>query len=80
MIPELLGRLPVVAVLSPLDRETLVKILTESRESIIKQYRTLLSATGLRLRIDRDIAYYIADEALRRVKADNGRNSFSASF
>jgi len=66
MIPELLGRLPVVAVLSPLDRETLVKILTESRESIFKQYRTLLSATGLRLRIDKDIAYYIADEALRR--------------
>lgn len=66
IIPELIGRLPVIAALSPLGREDLVRILTESRESIFGQYRTLLNSNGIRIKLGRDSAYNIADEALRR--------------
>ncbi|MDO9513546.1 MAG: AAA family ATPase [Elusimicrobiota bacterium] len=66
LIPEFLGRFPIITSLSALGRDELVKILTESRNSMFGQYRTLLNINGLSLRIDRKIAYRIADEALSR--------------
>ena len=50
MIPEFVGRLPVVAILDELDEAALVKILTEPKNALIKQYQKLLSFDNVRLR------------------------------
>jgi ATP-dependent Clp protease ATP-binding subunit ClpX len=51
MIPELVGRFPISVVLDPLDLEALVEILTRPRGSLVQQYRTMLHAEGVRLRV-----------------------------
>jgi ATP-dependent Clp protease ATP-binding subunit ClpX len=66
MIPEFVGRVPVVATLHELDKETLVRILTEPRNSLIKQYQTMLSFEGVELRFTDDALAAIAEEAIVR--------------
>jgi len=53
MIPEFVGRVPVVANLHELDRDALVRILTEPKNSLVKQYETMLSFEGVELRLHR---------------------------
>ena len=53
LIPELIGRLPVVTHLNPLDRETLRLILTEPKNSIVKQYKRLFEMENIKLHFDR---------------------------
>jgi ATP-dependent Clp protease ATP-binding subunit ClpX len=64
MIPEIVGRLPVIAHLNPLDRVALREILTEPKNSIIKQYIKLFQMDGIKLSFDPDALEYIVDVAL----------------
>jgi len=66
MIPEFVGRVPVVANLHELDREALVRILTEPKNSLVKQYETMLSFEGVELRFTDDALTAIADDAISR--------------
>lgn len=63
LIPELLGRLPVVTYLNPLDRETLKRILTEPKNALIKQYKRLFEYEDIRLEIEDDAIDYMVDKA-----------------
>ncbi len=66
MIPEFVGRLPVVATLSELDQSALVEILKEPKNSLVKQYQTMLEFEDVQLRFTDDAIEAIAEEALAR--------------
>ena len=66
LIPEFIGRVPVYAVLDPLDETALVKILTEPKNAIIKQYQQLLDMDGVKLDFDSEAIRLIAVEAMKR--------------
>ncbi len=66
MIPEFIGRVPVMAVVDPLDEKTLVAILTEPRSALIKQYQKLLKMDNVQLEFQADAVMAIAKEAYRR--------------
>ncbi len=64
LIPEIIGRLPVLTYLNPLDKETLRKILTEPKNAIIKQYIKLFDLDKIKLSFDEDCFDYIVDRAV----------------
>ncbi|MFN4254935.1 MAG: ATP-dependent Clp protease ATP-binding subunit ClpX [Saprospiraceae bacterium] len=64
LIPELVGRLPVLVHLDPLDLPTLMRILTEPRNALIKQYQKLFEMEGIRLVVEPSAIEYIAQKAL----------------
>jgi ATP-dependent Clp protease ATP-binding subunit ClpX len=64
LIPELLGRLPVVTHLDPLDKETLRAILTEPKNALIKQYIRLFELEGIKLTIEADVLDFMVDRAM----------------
>ncbi len=64
MIPEFVGRLPVISVLEPLDRAALIRILTEPRNAATKQYRKLFALSGMTLEFTREALEAAADKAL----------------
>jgi ATP-dependent Clp protease ATP-binding subunit ClpX len=66
LIPEFIGRLPVLTVLDPLDEDALVQILTEPKNAIFKQYKELLSMDGVDLSFEPEAAVLIAKEAIKR--------------
>ena len=66
LIPEFVGRLPVLATLEPLDEETLIRILTEPKNSLVKQYQKLLSLDGIELEFAEGALLQIAKEAIKR--------------
>ena len=66
LIPEFIGRMPVSAVLEPLDESALQSILTEPRDALVKQFRTLLSMDNVQLQFADDAIEAIAQEAHRR--------------
>jgi ATP-dependent Clp protease ATP-binding subunit ClpX len=66
MIPEFVGRMPVLAVLEALDVDALVRILIEPKNAIIKQYQQLLHLDDVDLRFDQDAIRAIAEEAIKR--------------
>ncbi|HEX9286152.1 MAG TPA: ATP-dependent Clp protease ATP-binding subunit ClpX [Thermoanaerobaculia bacterium] len=66
MIPEFVGRLPVVATLTELDQGALVEILREPKNSLVKQYQTMLEFENVQLRFTDDAIEAIAEEALAR--------------
>ena len=66
LIPEFIGRVPVFAVLDPLEEKTLKMILTEPKNAVIKQYQCLLKMDGVDLKFDNDAIDLIAKEALKR--------------
>lgn len=72
LIPEFVGRLPVVAILDDLDEEALVKILTEPKNSLVKQYQKLLSLDNVRLRFTDGALVAIARKALKRKTGARG--------
>ena len=65
LIPELIGRLPVLTYLMPLDKEALRRILTEPQNSIVKQYISLFKMDGVKLTFSDEALEYIVDEAVR---------------
>ncbi len=64
LIPELIGRLPVLTYLEPLDREALRRILTEPKNSITRQYVSLFEMDGIKLAFDSAVLDYIVDKAI----------------
>lgn len=64
LIPELIGRLPVLTYLNPLDRAALEKILTEPKNSIIRQYKKLFEMDGVELTFTKDALDALVDEAM----------------
>jgi ATP-dependent Clp protease ATP-binding subunit ClpX len=75
MIPEFVGRLPVVAILDELDEAALIKILTEPKNSLIKQYQKLLSFDNVRLRFTEGALSAIAKRAIQRKSGARGLRS-----
>lgn len=75
LIPEFIGRLPVVATLQELDREALVAILVEPKNALYKQYQTLFSMEGLDLDLRADALDAIADKAITRKTGARGLRS-----
>src|SRR5574343_533927 len=64
LIPELIGRMPVLTHLNPLDRDTLINILTEPKNSIIKQYQKLFEYEDIQLTVEKDVLEFIVDRAM----------------
>jgi ATP-dependent Clp protease ATP-binding subunit ClpX len=64
LIPELVGRLPVLGYLEPLDEETLIRIMTEPRNALIKQYKKLFELEGIKFSITEGAIEYIAQKAI----------------
>jgi ATP-dependent Clp protease ATP-binding subunit ClpX len=75
MIPEFIGRLPVVTALEDLDKEALVKILSEPKNAILKQYKKLFELNDAELEITEDGLDSIADKALKRGTGARGLRS-----
>ena len=65
MIPEFIGRFPVITHVDPLDRTALLRILSEPKDAIVSQYEELLREDGIDLSIENDALLAIADEAAR---------------
>lgn len=65
LIPELLGRLPIVTYLNPLDPDALKRILTEPKNALIKQYAKLFEYEGVKLEVDESALSYMVDKAVQ---------------
>jgi ATP-dependent Clp protease ATP-binding subunit ClpX len=72
LIPEFLGRLPVIATLDELSVETLVRILSEPKNALVKQYEKLFELEGVNLRFTDSALTAIADEAVKRKSGARG--------
>ncbi len=66
MIPEFVGRIPVVATLHDLDHEALVRILTEPKNCLVRQYQTILGFEGVELSFTKEALDAVAEEAIKR--------------
>ena len=66
LIPELIGRLPVIATLKELDRDDLIRVLTEPKDALIKQYQELFKMDGVILEFEKEALEAIADLAIKR--------------
>jgi ATP-dependent Clp protease ATP-binding subunit ClpX len=80
LIPELLGRLPVVTYLSPLDAETLRAILTEPKNSLIKQYNKLFELEGIELSIEEPVLDFMVTKAVEYKLGARGLRSICESI
>ncbi len=80
LIPELLGRLPVVTYLNPLDKITLRNILTEPKNSLIKQYRKLFELEGIDLVIEDEVYDFMVDKATEYKLGARGLRSICESI
>ncbi|MBR3995694.1 MAG: ATP-dependent Clp protease ATP-binding subunit ClpX [Clostridia bacterium] len=72
LIPELVGRIPVITALEPLDKDALVKILTEPKNSLVKQYKKLFSMDGVELEFEKDALEAVAGLAYERKTGARG--------
>lgn len=75
LIPEFVGRLPIVVKLNSLEKQDLVKILTEPKNSLIKQYKTMLNLDGIDLQVDDDALNLIAEQSLKLKSGARGLRS-----
>jgi ATP-dependent Clp protease ATP-binding subunit ClpX len=80
LIPELLGRLPVVTHLNPLDSETLRSILTEPKNSLIRQYKRLFELEGIQLTIDNNVLEFMVEKAVEYKLGARGLRSICESI
>ncbi len=77
LVPELVGRLPILTILQPLDKDALLKILTEPKNALIKQYRKLFEMDDIVLEFKKDALEAIVDKAIekkywsKRIKSNN---------
>ncbi len=79
LIPEFLGRLPVIATLDELSIESLVRILTEPKNAMVKQYQKLFELEGVNLRLTDSALTAIADEAVKRKSGARGLRAIMES-
>lgn len=75
LIPEFVGRLPIVTTLKELDKEALIKILTEPKNALIKQYKKLLEFDSVELEFENDAISVIVDKAIERNTGARGLRS-----
>jgi ATP-dependent Clp protease ATP-binding subunit ClpX len=80
LIPELLGRLPIVTHLNPLDKLTLRSILTEPKNSLIRQYKKLFELENIHLAIDEDVLDFMVEKALEYKLGARGLRSICESI
>jgi ATP-dependent Clp protease ATP-binding subunit ClpX len=80
LIPELLGRLPVVTHLDPLDKTTLRSILTEPKNSLIRQYKKLFELEGIQLSFDTEVLDFMVDKAVEYKLGARGLRSICESI
>jgi ATP-dependent Clp protease ATP-binding subunit ClpX len=80
LIPELLGRLPVVTHLDPLDKTTLRSILTEPKNSLIRQYKKLFELEGIQLSFELDVLDFMVDKAIEYKLGARGLRSICESI
>jgi ATP-dependent Clp protease ATP-binding subunit ClpX len=80
LIPELLGRLPVVTHLDPLDKTTLRSILTEPKNSLIRQYKKLFELEGIQLSFDVEVLDFMVDKAVEYKLGARGLRSICESI
>ena len=80
LIPELLGRLPVVTYLNPLDQPTLRSILTEPKNALMKQYKKLFELEGIQLTIDDDVLDFMVEKAMEYKLGARGLRSICESI
>ncbi|MBQ1667182.1 MAG: ATP-dependent Clp protease ATP-binding subunit ClpX, partial [Prevotella sp.] len=80
LIPEIIGRLPVLTYLNPLDREALRRILVEPKNSIIKQYEKLFAMDGITLKFSEDALNYVVDKAVEYKLGARGLRSIVESM
>lgn len=80
LIPEIIGRLPIVTNLEPLDRNALRRILTEPKNAIIKQYTKLFEMDGVKLRFDDDALDLIVDKAIEYKLGARGLRSLTETI
>jgi len=77
MIPEFVGRMPIIATLNELEEEALIKILTQPKNSLVKQYQKLFEFEGVKLKFSQDALVAVAQKALAR---KSGARSLRAIF
>ncbi|MBQ8841771.1 MAG: ATP-dependent Clp protease ATP-binding subunit ClpX, partial [Ruminiclostridium sp.] len=80
IIPELVGRLPVIAVLDELDEDALIKILVEPKNAIVKQYSYLFSLDGVELEIETEALREIAKKSIERKTGARGLRTILESI
>ena len=80
LIPEIVGRLPVLAHLNPLDKDALRRILTEPKNSIIKQYIKLFEMDGIKLTFKEEALDYIVEQAVKFKLGARGLRSICESI
>lgn len=79
LIPEFIGRLPILTALNKLDEEDLVKILTEPKNALVKQYQKLLALQGVKLTFDKAALRTMAQQAIKRNTGARGLRSIIES-
>lgn len=75
LIPEFIGRLPIIATLKDLDKEALIKIATEPKNALVKQYQKLLEMDDVELEFNQDALEAIVDKAIERKTGARGLRS-----
>lgn len=80
LIPELLGRLPIITHLEPLDAATLRNILTEPKNALIKQYTQLFAIEKIKLKIDTEVYDFIVEKAIEYKLGARGLRSICESL
>lgn len=80
LIPEIIGRLPVLTYLNPLDKSALLRILTQPRNAITKQYKKLFEMDGVELSFEDDALGLIVDKTIERKLGARGLRSIVESI
>lgn len=80
LIPEIIGRLPILTYLNPLDKDALLRILIEPKNSIIKQYIKLFAMDGVELKIEDEVMEFIVDKAIEYKLGARGLRSIAESI
>ena len=75
LIPEFIGRLPIIATLKDLDKEALIEILVEPKNSLVKQYQKLFEIDGVELIFEQEALEAIVDKAIERKTGARGLRS-----
>ena len=80
LIPELVGRLPVLTFMQPLGREALLKILTEPKNALVRQYERLFEMDGVELKFEPEVLEYIVDKAIEFKLGARGLRSIAEAI
>lgn len=80
LIPEFVGRLPVISTLEPLDEEALVRILSEPKNALVKQYKKIMEMDNVELEFEHEALVAIAKEAIKRSTGARGLRAIIESI